>query len=121
MPFDPYSYDLNTAIGQVRLLAGETDSGGLTRTGGDKTRTDTEINTLLLLHSTDIRLAAAVLLEGKAAEFAQVASDISQGGVRQDYRVRSQRLLEAAAMLRESAGAPLVFSPAANAGVLGDM
>lgn len=119
MPFDPYSYDLSTLIGQVRLLAGETDEAGLTRTGGDRTRTDSEINALLNLHSSDIRLAAAVLLEGKAAEFAQVATNITQGGLRQDFRVRSQRLLEAAALLRGSSGAPLVFNPAENAGALG--
>ncbi|MEP6756651.1 MAG: hypothetical protein ABJA67_14190 [Chthonomonadales bacterium] len=120
MPFDPYSYDLSTLIGQVRLLAGETDQAALTMTGGDRTRTDTEIDALLTLQGRDVRLAAATLLEGKAAEFAQAATNITQGGVRQDFRVRSQRLLEAAALLRDAAGAPVVFSPAADAGVLGN-
>ncbi len=113
-----FTYDVSNLTGQVRLLSGDTDSTGLSRAGGDRTRTDTEIGALLTLEGRDVRLAAAQLLEGKAAEYASIASLTVQGGIRQDYRVRSTRLLEAAQLLRTQSGAPVVFNAALNANVL---
>ena len=95
-----FSYDVSNAIGQVRLYAGDTDASGLNRVGGDRTRTDDEIALLLAQQDNNPRIAAAALLESKAAEFASLASDITQGGLRQDFRQRSQRLFEAAIALR---------------------
>jgi hypothetical protein len=98
-----YSYDLSSAIGQVRLFAGDTDQGGLNRTGGDRTRTDAEIARLLEQCGGDPHLAAAYLLEGKAAEYAAQASSVSQGTLRQDFRQRSVEMREMAKALRASA------------------
>lgn len=113
-----FTYDVGTFIGQVRLHAGETDADGLNRTGGDRTRTDDEIQFLLTQNDNDPRLAAATLLESKAAEFASLATDISQGGLRQDYRSRSLRLSEAATALRATAASgatPLFNEPTRDA------
>jgi hypothetical protein len=98
-----FTYDVGTLIGQVRLLSGDTDANGLNRTGGDRTRTDAEVQYLLGQNDTDPRLAAAELLESKASEFASLATVITQGGIRQDFRTRSVRLNEAAAALRNAA------------------
>lgn len=113
-----FTYDVGTLIGQARLHAGETDAEGLNRTGGDRTRTDDEIRFLLTQNDNDPRLAAAALLESKAAEFASLATDVSQGGLRQDYRSRSLRLSEAATALWSAAqttAAPLFSEPTRDA------
>jgi hypothetical protein len=109
-----FTYDLTTTVGQARLYAGDTDPTGLNRSGGDRTRTDEEVEVLLAANGEDPRRAAAALLEGKAAEYAAVAADISQGGLRQDYRMRSTRMLEAAAALRATAEGPFVFNAPAR-------
>jgi hypothetical protein len=109
-----FTYDVSTNIGQVRLYSGDTDADGLNRTGGDRTRSDAEIQALLDDHDENPRLAAAALLESKAAEFASLATDVTQGGLRQDFRTRSMRLIEAAAALRagmSSAAMPLFNDP----------
>jgi hypothetical protein len=106
-----FSYDPSTAVGLVRLYAGDTDAGGLSRVGGERTRTDAEVTALLGQSDDDPQLAAARLLEGKAAEFASSAIEIVQGDLRQDYRERSSRLLEAAAALRSSVSAPVGWNP----------
>lgn len=106
-----FTYDVNTAVGQVRLFAGDTDPDGLNRTGGDRTRTDDEISALLSLNGGSARMAAAQLMEIKAAEFAALATNIQQGSLRQDLRMRSQRLLEAAAALRADSGEPNGWNP----------
>ncbi len=113
-----FTYDVLNLTGQVRLLAGDTDVSSISRTGGDRTRSDTEIGALLSLEGQDVRLAAAQLLEGKAAEFASLASLTVQGGIRQDYRVRSSRLLEAAKLLRSQGGAPVLFNAPLGADTL---
>jgi hypothetical protein len=113
-----FTYDVGTLIGQARLHAGDSDPDGLNRTGGDRTRTDDEIQVLLTANEDDPRLAAAALLEAKAAEFASLATDITQGGIRQDFRSRSLRLAEAASALRAAArlaAAPLFNEPARDA------
>ncbi len=110
-----FTYDLATPVGRVRLYAGDTDPTGLDRPGGDRTRTDAEIAALLAANGDDPRLAAAALLEGKAAEFASAATHITQGGLGQDFRARTACLLEAAAALRASRGAVL-FNPAGDPG-----
>ena len=97
-----FTYDLSTAVGQARLYAGDTDPTGLNRTGGDRTRTDEEIGFLLTQNGNDSRLAAASILESKAAEFASVSTAVRQGGLSQDYRQRSIQLVEMAARLRAS-------------------
>lgn len=108
-----FTYDLSTPVGRTRLFAADTDPEGLTRTGGDRTRTDAEIEALLLESGGDPRLAAAALLEGKAAEFASQALFVQQGSLSQDLRQRSRQLRDAAATLRAIAGLP-VWSPAAS-------
>jgi hypothetical protein len=109
-----FTYDVSTLVGRVRLIAGDTDADGLNRTGGDRTRTDSEIQALLDISDSDPQLAAAALLESKAAEFASYATDITQAGLRQDFRSRSLRLTQAAAVLREGRAAtatPLFNEP----------
>jgi len=91
-----FSYDVEMLVGQVRLYAGDTDGSGLNRTGGDRTRTDTEILFLLKMNGENVRAAAAELLEGRAAEYAQQAMVTEQGELRQDLRVRSRRCLDVA-------------------------
>jgi hypothetical protein len=91
-----FTYDVGTAVGQVRLYAGDTDAAGLNRTGGDRTRTDGEIEFLLAQNGNNVRAAAAELLEGRAAEYAQQAMVTEQGTLRQDLRVRSRRCLDVA-------------------------
>lgn len=91
-----FTYDVGTAVGQVRLYAGDTDASGLNRTGGDRTRTDSEIEFLLIQNGSNVRAAAAELLEGRAAEYAQQAMVTEQGTLRQDLRVRSRRCLDVA-------------------------
>ncbi len=100
-----FTYDAGTLVGQVRLYSGDTDADGLNRVGGDRTRTDDEVALLLAQHDNNPRLAAAALLESRAAEFAGLSTNITQGTLRQDYRQRSLRLLQAAEMLRASARA----------------
>lgn len=109
-----FSYDLGTGIGQARLYAGDTDPAGLNASGGDRTRTDEEIAYFLRQAGGDVRLAAAAVLQGKAAEYATQAALVQQGTLRQDYRERSQRLLDAADALRAAAGMPLDWNPPAQ-------
>ncbi|MGC8668556.1 MAG: hypothetical protein ACP5VE_10635 [Chthonomonadales bacterium] len=108
-----FTYDLSNSIGKTRLYAGDIDPEALTRTGGDRTRTDAEIEALLLENGGDTRLAAAALLEGKAAEFASQALFVQQGSLSQDLRERSRQLRDIAATLRAVAGLP-VWSPASS-------
>lgn len=109
-----YSYDVAMPVGLVRLYAGDTDPDGLNRTGGDRTRTDREIAALLSGCDGDARLAAAALLEGRASEFAATAGTIVEGDLRQDFRLRSRRLLEAAQALR-AGDVPMVRGNPASA------
>lgn len=106
-----FTYDPSTPAGRTRLLAGDADPAGLNRSGGDRTRTDAEVAALLDQGGGDPRIAAAFLLEGKAAEYASAAVSIAQGDLRQDYRERGSRLLEAAAALRSSAGGFAGWNP----------
>ena len=99
-----FTYDVGTAIGQARLYAGDTDPDGLNRTGGDRTRTDEEIQYLLGQHANDPRFAAAALLDSKAAEYASQAISAKQGGLAQDFRQRSWQLRQSADALRARAG-----------------
>ena len=99
-----FTYDVSTAVGQVRLFAGDTDPDGLNRSGGDRTRTDEEIQFLLNQCGSDARLAAAALLESKAAEHASQAISIKQGALSQDFRQRSWQLRQSADALRAQAG-----------------
>jgi hypothetical protein len=104
MPTIAFTYDLSTAIGQARMYAGDMDPDGLNRTGGDRTRTDDELAFLLSQNGNDARLAAAALLESKAAEFASLAASIKQGTLSQDYRERSWQMRQSANQLRAIAG-----------------
>src|ERR1043165_2327136 len=104
MPTIAFPYDLTTSIGQARLYAGDTDPDGLNRTGGDRTRTDDEIAFLLAQNGNDSRLAAAAILDSKAAEFASLASYVKQGSLAQDYRQRSWQMRQSANQLRTVAG-----------------
>lgn len=115
-----FSYDPSTAVGRVRLLSGETDPAGLGSAGGDRTRTDSEIEAFIGCCDGDERLAAACLLEAKSAEYAAQAVTITQGTLRHDYRVRSQHLLEAARALRDGAGiAPAIAGASGAAAFVG--
>ncbi len=105
-----YSYDVNTLVGGVRFYSGDTDPTGLNKTGGDRTRTDSEILFLLVQNSNDIRAAGAELLEARAAEYSQDAAKSAQGQLRQDFTVRSSRCLEAAKALRAGVSSPLAQS-----------
>ena len=123
-----FSYEIATATGQVRLYAGDTDGSRLNESGGDRTRTDAEIAFLLTQNGGDARAAAAELLEGKAAEYAQSASNTTQGHLKQDLTVRSTKCLEAAKALRRNvSGSPVyrasarVFSTTAADGTPGTM
>src|SRR5262252_10794240 len=95
-----FTYEVGTPVGQVRLYAGDTEGTGLNRTGGDRTRTDAEIQFLLAQNGNDVRAASAELLEGRAAEYAQQAFKSDQGALRQDFTARSSKCLEAARALR---------------------
>ena len=106
MPTIAFTYDLTTAVGQARLYGGDIDPNGLNRTGGDRTRTDEEVSYYLSRNGNDSRLAAAALLEGKAAEFASQAIYVGQGSLAQDFRQRGIQLREMADALR--AGAAIV-------------
>lgn len=99
-----FTYDVGTAVGQVRLYAGDTDPEGLNRTGGDRTRTDEEIQYFLSHNGSDARFAAAALLDSKAAEYASMAISVKQGGLAQDFRQRSWQLRQSADALRARAG-----------------
>jgi hypothetical protein len=105
-----FTYDVATPIGQARLYAGDTDGAGLNRTGGDRTRTDTEIELLLTQHGNDPRAAAAALLEGRAAEYAQAATRTEQGQLRQDLTERGRQCLLVAQALRELENGPMAQS-----------
>jgi|DewCreStandDraft_4_1066084.scaffolds.fasta_scaffold307586_2 hypothetical protein len=106
-----FTNEPGTPVGLVRLYAGDTDPEGLGRSGGDRTRTDSEIEALLAASGGDARLAAAALLEGKAAEYAAAAVVIAQGSLRQDFRQRGLRMLQTAQRLRSTAAWPLGFNP----------
>lgn len=111
MPAIAFTYDLNNAIGQTRLYAGDTDPNSLNLTGGNRTRTDEEIGFLLAQNGSDARLAAAALLESKAAEFASLATNIKQGSLAQDFRERSWQMRQSAKALREIAGTAVWNQP----------
>ena len=96
-----FTFEIDTKVGQTRLYAGDTDGEGLNRTGGDRTRADSEIEFLLSQNAGDPRVAGAALLETKAAEYAQSAVQLEQGALRQNYLTRSSRCLEAAKALRD--------------------
>ena len=117
-----FTYDPLSTIGLVRLLSGDTDAQGLNRAGGSRTRTDSEIEALLTQVANDAYLAAALLLEGRGAEYTQEAMVTDQGALRQDMRQRSQLCLAAAKAIRRSSGQPVrVFgSDAVFAGAMGD-
>src|SRR5262249_44719640 len=104
-----FTYDVGTLVGQVRLYAGDIDPTGLNRTGGDRTRTDTEILFLLAQNGNDARAAAAELLETKAAEYAQAAIRSEQGQLQQDFTQRSNKCLEMARALRAHVTTPLAL------------
>ena len=99
-----FTYDLGTAIGKTRFYAGDTDGTGLTKTGGDRTRTDAEVAFLLVQEGNDPRRAAAALLENKAADYAQAAVKTEQGQLRQDFTQRSTQCLTLAKTLRGQSG-----------------
>lgn len=109
-----FTYDVETAVGQVRFYAGDADGTGLNRTGGDRTRTDAEVSFLLLQSSGDVRAAAGELLEGRAAEYAQTATSLTQGKMHEDLTQRTRWCLAAAAVLRASSGRPLIQSSRAS-------
>ena len=123
-----FTYDVTTPVGQARFYAGDTDSAGLNRTGGSRTRTDTEIEFLLAQNGGDARAAAAELLEARAAEYAQEATRTDQGQLSQDLTARGSQCLAAAQALRASVTAPLLqatseprFSSGAAEGTPGTM
>ncbi len=105
-----FTYDVATLTGQARFYAGDTDGTGLNRAGGDRTRTDAEVLFLLTQNGNDARLAAAELLEARAAEYAQEAGRTQQGNLRQDYTARSSKCLEAARSLRTNTTEPVAFA-----------
>lgn len=105
-----FTCDPATPVGRVRLLAGDTDAASLAAAGGDRTRTDAEIEALLAGADGDVQLAAACLLESRAAEYAADAVTVTQGTVRQDFRERSRRLLEVAGTLRAVRAVTPAFS-----------
>ncbi len=123
-----FTYDVGTPIGQVRFYAGDTDGTGLNRAGGDRTRTDAEVQFLLEQSDGDVRVAAGELLEGRAAEYAQAATSVTQGSMHEDLTQRARWCLAAAAVLRASSGRPLlqftrsaVFSSETADGIPGTM
>ena len=107
-----FTYDMTTAIGQARFYAGDTNGANLSLSGGDRTRTDDEIAFLLTQNGNDVRAAAAELLESKATEYAQAATSVTQGKMREDLTARSGKCLEAARALRANiSGGPLISAP----------
>ena len=106
-----FTYEVDTPVGQVRLYAGETDPTGLNKTGGDRTRTDSEVEFLLRQNANDVRAAGAELLETKAAEYAQAAILLDQGNLRQNFLERSGKCLEMAKDLRNRASSPTTAAP----------
>lgn len=123
-----FTYDVATNIGRVRLYAGDVDGSNLNATGGDRTRTDAEVLFLLQQNGSDVRAAAAELLEGRAAEYAASATRTDQGHLRVDLTVRSTKCLEAAAALRMNVVSPVaqdagdaVFTSGTAAGAAGTM
>lgn len=114
MPAIAFTYDPNLPVGQVRLLSGDTDPSSLNKTGGDRTRTDEEIGALLSLNGGNPRLAAAQLLEGKAAEYGASAIYTSDATSSSDLRSRCRRMLDTAARLREMSDEEPKFSAPAQ-------
>ena len=102
-----FTFEIDTLVGQTRLYAGDADGEGLNRTGGDRSRTDSEIEFLLTQNAGDARAAGAELLETKAAEYAQTAVMLGQGSLRQNYLTRSSRCLDAAKALRDRSSSPI--------------
>ena len=102
-----FTYDPLTTIGLVRLLSGDTDEQGITRSGGSRTRTDSEIEALLLQGVNDPYLTAALLLEGRGAEYVQEAIHTTQGALSQDMRQRSKLCFDAAKSIRQKGGQPI--------------
>ena len=102
-----FTYDLTTLIGQVRQLTGDTEPERLSATGGDRTRTDEEIDSALTRSGGKTLAAAAELLEIRATEYARDAVVVEQGRLRQDLTKRSQECLASATALRTRIGGPV--------------
>ena len=105
-----FTYDPASKVGQVRLLTCDTAAEGLNKAGGDRTRTDAEVTQFLVQNGNDVRAAAASLLESRAAEYAQAATLIEEGHLRQDVRARCGQCLAAAQALRKTVGSPALVA-----------
>lgn len=95
-----FSYDLTTAIGQVRLAIGDTSSttGAGVRPDGTNL-SDAEITYFLTAEGDDVSLATARACEALAMMWANVA-DLQVGPRRESLSQVSTRYAERAAALR---------------------
>jgi hypothetical protein len=93
-----FNYDVETTLGQVRLLIGDTVQA-------DALFQDAEISALLTLNGDDVRLAAAQGLETIAANQIMVLKVISNQGLSTNGAAVAAELRNQAKSLREQVAA----------------
>jgi hypothetical protein len=102
LPAD-FSYDLTTAVGQVRLAIGDTSSSTGAGVRPDGTNlTDTEITYFLTTEGDDVELATARASETLAMMWANLA-DLQVGPRRESLSQIAARYAERAAAVRSGA------------------
>lgn len=92
----PFTYDVATDRGKVRLLIKDTNSS-------DPIFDDTEIDAFLTLESSSVKRAAALALETMASNEAYVYKAVKLLDLGTDGPGTAKALLERAARLREQA------------------
>ncbi len=94
-----YTYNLSTAMGQVRLLIADTDipDGAIF--------SDEELTALLTMEGNVVKAGAARALEVLAANKARLAVRVQRGGVSEDLTQVAKELRATAGQLRAEAEA----------------
>ena len=91
-----FTYNLSTAVGQVRLLIGDTDST-------TAIFSDEELTALLSMQSGDLFMTAALALRRIAANKALLAKAVSAGNYSEDTRDMPKILMQLAKDLEAAA------------------
>lgn len=92
----PYTYDLSTDIGKVRLLIPDNDNDVIIFQ-------DEEISAFLSMEGDDVRLGTALALEAIASQQAYVLKVITILDITTDGAAVAESLMARAAKLREQA------------------
>ena len=108
-----WTYDLATAIGKVRLTTADKDAT-------DVIFTDEEIQVYLTIHSQNVNLASADVLEAWAAEYGQSPSSENIGDYKYTQKVIDNMLAMAKRLRDTDSSIPYFTWSEMDIGVIGD-